>query len=272
VTGAVVPADVTTSPGRFRNAAQYYTAGRPRYPALLARRVAEHVGGLAGARVLDLGTGPGFLAIDFSCLAGDVIGVDPEPAMLEEARRNAAADGAAVRFVAGRAETLEPSLAPVRLVTMGRSFHWMDRARTLSVLDLLVEPGGAVALFGDTHPTVPQNAWHVAFAAVCTRYSAHDPAAKQCVREARDHHDAALLESAFGHLERVSVLERRDTRLERFVDRALSYSTVWAGADAPQAGLEDAVREALAPFAVDGVIVEIIEGRATIARRPGEVG
>ena len=63
-------------PGRFRDLANFYTTGRPTYPRLLARRVADLIGLDGSQTVLDLGTGPGFLAIDFHPFAGKVIGVD----------------------------------------------------------------------------------------------------------------------------------------------------------------------------------------------------
>ncbi len=72
-------------PGRFRDLADYYTTGRPTYPRLLARRVAYLMGLDATERVLDLGTGPGFLALDFRPFAAEVLAVDPEPAMLRVA-------------------------------------------------------------------------------------------------------------------------------------------------------------------------------------------
>jgi ubiquinone/menaquinone biosynthesis C-methylase UbiE len=48
----------------------------------LIRRVADVVGLREDHRVLDLGRGPGQLAIGFGYFAGEVIGVDPEPRML----------------------------------------------------------------------------------------------------------------------------------------------------------------------------------------------
>lgn len=47
----------------------------------------------------------------------------------------------------------DPGLAlpgPVRLATMGRSFHWMDREATLDRLSSMLEPGGGVAILGDS--------------------------------------------------------------------------------------------------------------------------
>ena len=69
----------------------------------------------------------------------------------------------------------------------------------------------------------------------------------------------------------IAVLERRNTPVERFVDRALSLATTWGGrVDRPPEGLADDVRRALLPHADDGVVREVVEGRATIAWRPGE--
>ena len=64
-------------PERFKVASQFYTTGRPTYPPLLSRRVAALVGVGKLDSVLDLGTGPGFLAIDFAPLAKTVTAVDP---------------------------------------------------------------------------------------------------------------------------------------------------------------------------------------------------
>src|SRR5450432_1316770 len=69
-------------PERFKIASQFYTTGRPTYPKLLSRRVAAAVGIGSADSVLDLGTGPGFLAIDFAPLVRSVTALDPAPEML----------------------------------------------------------------------------------------------------------------------------------------------------------------------------------------------
>ena len=113
-------------PDRFREASRYYTTGRPKYPKLLARRVAELVG-LAGENVLDLGTGPGFLAIDFASLANTVTAIDPSPEMLAAASRNAERARVQIKLVHGSSYELGSHLGRFKLVTIGRAFHWMDR-------------------------------------------------------------------------------------------------------------------------------------------------
>lgn len=53
-------------PHRFKSAAEYYVRGRLSYPPALISRVASLTGLTAQDRVLDLGCGPGFLAVAFA--------------------------------------------------------------------------------------------------------------------------------------------------------------------------------------------------------------
>jgi SAM-dependent methyltransferase len=257
-------------PDRFKDASRYYTSGRPTYPRLLAPRVAMLVGLTAEDDVLDLGTGPGFLAIDFAPLAKVVVGVDPSADMLAEAARNAAEAGVDIRLVPGSSYELEPRLGRFKLVTIGRAFHWMDREATLKALDPLVVAGGAVALLRTAQPEVPTNAWHKEFRSVIDRYTGDDFAAR---RAAQLEQEGLLLRSAFDHLERFAVLEPRRTPVETFVDRALSFSTTWhAGAGSPEADLPAEIRKVMAPYAdAEGLVAEIVEGQALIARRSGDL-
>ncbi|MDR3529238.1 MAG: class I SAM-dependent methyltransferase [Rhodopila sp.] len=257
-------------PGRFRELAGFYTTGRPTYPRLLARRVADLVGLDGSQTVLDLGTGPGFLALDFHPFGGKVIGVDPEPEMLRAAQRNAAKAGAEIAFVLGSSNDLGPQFGRLHLVTIGRAFHWMDRPRTLEALDALIEPTGGVALFQESYPVVPVNDWHASFQAILDHYGAEDPARDRT--HGNKNHEVVLLNSAFSHLERIAVLEQRRTSIEHLVDRSLSYARAWQGR--PDSRLKDMaleVRDALTPYAKDGMVPEVLEGTALIARRPAAV-
>lgn len=66
---------------------------------LLVELVLQHA--LPGARVLDLGTGSGAIAVSAACARADlaVTAIDVSPAALAVARRNAARNGAAVEFM-----------------------------------------------------------------------------------------------------------------------------------------------------------------------------
>jgi len=150
---------VPFEPRRFRTAAEYYLRGRLSYPDALINRVISVTGLAPHHSVLDLGCGPGLLAAAFAPHVQKVIGIDPEPAMLEAAAVYARGKEVEVTFQLGSSYDLEKLTGTFHLVTMGRSFHWMDRAATLEALDRIVEPDGAVALFKDSHLEVPQNQW-----------------------------------------------------------------------------------------------------------------
>lgn len=259
---------INLSHDRFQKAASFYRQGRPYYPQLLIKRIAELVALEPVHRVLDLGTGPGFLALDFAAYAGEVVGLDPSPEMLEVAAENARRTGSDVTFIQGSSSDLGPDFGTFHLVTIGRAFHWMDRMATLQTLDALLDSAGAVALFSEIYPNVPGNSWHQDFEAICAKYIEADPIQSQILLSANQN-DAVLLSSAFRAVERVSVLERRATPLERFVDRVLSYGGIWT---AERESLIDAVtaevHRGLARYATDGIIHEIVEGVAVVARRP----
>jgi SAM-dependent methyltransferase len=259
---------ISPSRDRFQNAARYYRQGRPNYPWLLIKRVVELVDLQPSQRVLDLGTGPGFLALDFARYAGEVVGVDPSSEMLKVAAENAQQTGTNVTFIQGSSSDLGPDFGTFHLVTIGRAFHWMDRVATLQALDVLLDPTGAVALFSESYPNVPENHWYADFDAIRAKYMDADPTLSQILLNVNQN-DAVLLSSAFGAVERISVLERRATPLERFVDRVLSYGAIWCTEHEPLIDEVTAeVYRELARYARDGIIHEIVEGIAVIARRP----
>jgi hypothetical protein len=144
----------------------------------------------------------------------------------------------------------------------------MDRPETLRRLDHPVEPGGAVVLFGDDHPDVPDNRWLPAFTRMIDRSAEGDTA--RAARKAPGwlRHEAILLDSPFAHLERVSVIERRQTPLGRFADRALSLSSVsWERIGRRADDLAREVLETMAAVAREGTVTEVVESEALIARR-----
>jgi SAM-dependent methyltransferase len=87
------------------------------------------------------------LAVQLAPMFETVIGIDPEPAMLAEASRHAAAHDVKAAWIEARAEDLATlELPAARLVTFGQSLHWTDRERVLPAVYELLQPGGAVAL------------------------------------------------------------------------------------------------------------------------------
>jgi SAM-dependent methyltransferase len=252
-------------PRRFQTAAAHYLAGRPAYAPRLIERVVELCSLGAADRILDLGCGPGQLAIALAPFVGSVLGVDPEPEMLRIAYGSAPAN---VRWRAGSSYDLAADWGGFRAVVMGRSFHWMDRADTLRRLEDMIEPDGAVVLFKDSHPQVPENTLRREFRALLEK---HAPASAKSGPSAPGWvpHITLLLDSTFNQLEEISVIDRREVAAEVLIDRAFSMSSTARSRLGEQAdALESDIRELTARLAPSGWFTEVVATTALIARRP----
>src|ERR1700733_1282919 len=106
--------------GRFASTVAYYESARPPYGAAFFAAVAEQLGFDRSQRLLDVGAGPGILSVGFAPYCREVVGVDPEPGMVEAARAGAKRARVAVRFIEGRFEDVAPKLGAFDIVTIGR--------------------------------------------------------------------------------------------------------------------------------------------------------
>lgn len=257
------------SESRFRTAVAYYDRYRLDYPQRLLARVRDLAGLETGDRVLDLGTGTGMLATGFAKLGMAVTAMDPEPDMLTAAAERGRAAGVKVDLVAGGWADLRPGMGPYHLVTMGRSFHWMDRVATLAMLDRIVAPGGGVALFHDAHPPVEENAWFKTLCAVQDRFGRR---AAPHIAERRGGHrryEPFLFASAFTQLDGLSVTIRRPLTVDDILGRAFSMSV--SSHDALGARTEEfaaTLSQALRELSPDGTFIEVAELVGLLARRP----
>jgi SAM-dependent methyltransferase len=131
----------------YATAAAHYLRGRPPYSAELPDLLQGELGLDATGTLIDVGCGPGVLAVQLAPLFETVIGIDPEPEMLRQARRHAAANEVTATWIRARAEDLAALDLPAgRLVTFGQSIHWTDRRSVLAMVHDLLVVGGAVAL------------------------------------------------------------------------------------------------------------------------------
>jgi len=132
----------------FEGCAPYYEQGRPPYALELADALRDALGLDGRGRLLDVGCGPGKVALLVAHLFEEVVGLDPDRGMIAEAERLAAARGIAnARFVRERAEALPAGLGTFRIATFAASFHWMDRPRVASaVRDMLGRDGAVVQI------------------------------------------------------------------------------------------------------------------------------
>jgi SAM-dependent methyltransferase len=259
----------TYEPRRFRTTVPYYARYRLAYPRALVDRVIGILDMAPGDPVMDLGCGPGPLAILFAQAGMTVTAIDPEPDMLEAARAAAEEAGVAIDLRQGSSFDMPPGIGPFKLVTMGRSFHWMDREATLTALDSLVTPDGAVALFHDEHPATAENAWRRVLHDVANNYGRGE---SHHVKDRNSggyrKHESVLFDSVFNRLEHAGIFLRRELTADDIVGLAYSLSTTAPqklGDRAP--AFEAELRGELAKLSPDGKFTEIAEMLALVARR-----
>jgi len=145
-------------PTIYRCSAAYYAQGRPPYSRALVPALAAEVGLDGSGRLLDVGCGPGVLAIALADCFAEAIALDPDAEMLAEGARRAMHAGIAnIRWVQVLAEDIPAlDLGRFKLVTFGQSFHWTDRERVAEAVYEILEPGGALALIAHVHAGRPE--------------------------------------------------------------------------------------------------------------------
>ncbi|ATL30917.1 class I SAM-dependent methyltransferase [Streptomyces formicae] len=155
----------------FSGAAAHYRRGRLPYAPGLADALTEALALDGRGRLLDVGCGPGTVALPLAHSFTEVVGVDPDSGMLTEAARDAATAGVTdrTRWVRIRAEELPAGLGTFTVATFAQSFHWMDRDLVAATVRDMLRPGGALVHISDLktedlsvvglpHPAVPQEA------------------------------------------------------------------------------------------------------------------
>ncbi len=249
-------------PDRFQSTIPFYLDHRPRYPRALIAEIIRRGGVTEQDRVLDLGCGPGFVALELAAQGmRGVLGLDPDPAMLDAARVEAERAGVAVQFSLGSSYDLSPAMGALKLVTMGRSFHWMDRVATLAALDEIIMPEGAIVFLTDMPEPAQENRWKgimkdVQYAFSGTFSVNSRPRA------------AILLNSAFSQLERYAIIDRYPMTIDMIVGRAFTLLESSPKTLGDRMGAFEAeLRSRLLDLSPTGEFTEVVEFSALFARR-----
>ena len=142
----------------FGRTAREYELGRPGWPEELLDRVVGAIGLGPDAEVLDLGAGTGKLTRLLVPRFMRVLAVEPDDAMravLEEIVPGAESS-------AGSAEAIPVADGEVDAAFSGEAFHWFASPETVTELERVLRPGGALAIFWniflEDSPALPDEA------------------------------------------------------------------------------------------------------------------
>ncbi len=250
--------------GRFASTTPYYRHCREPYSAEFFRQVARALHLDGSQALIDLGCGPGLLALGFAPFVRRLVGVDPEPAMIVTAKDEAAAAGVAIELIESRTEDMPAGLGPFDVATFGRSLHWMTPAPTLAVLNRIVSPGGSIVICRASAAEGPANPWLAGYDEF-----------RHCVSPEKDRQrygtDAVsfFAGSTFSLTENLTLQSRQTISVETLVGRLFSMSNTspeLLGSKTDQVASE--LRKLLSPFFVaNETIEETVESNALIFAR-----
>ncbi len=248
--------------GRFDSTAPYYVRYREPYPPSFFREVAVRQRLLGRERLIDIGCGPGLLAIGFAPFVRSSVGVDVETEMLEAARVEAARAGVHVELMQARIEDLPAGVGVFQVVTIGRALHWFDRDAALAVLERIVAENGWIAICGTRAFGTAIDGLDGKFHEIRRAWSTNPD--ETCYHI---DYDEWFRGSRFRKVEDVEVSETHQVTIPDLIGRALSMSTT-----SPQVlgdrrpAFEAAMREALEPLSTSGVFDEQVTALAMILR------
>jgi len=131
------------SRSRFSEVADDYARYRPGYPAAAIDWILGATGAKRGATAVDIGCGTGILSRLLAARGLDVIGIEPNEAMLAHAQKAGGAN-----YLRGDSSATGLPDASADLAVAGQAFHWFDLDRTSAELGrILRPPRRAVALW-----------------------------------------------------------------------------------------------------------------------------
>lgn len=245
--------------GRFEAPVEFYQYREP-YPAAFFENVAARLALSSGTRLLDVGCGPGNLAIGFAPFVGSSTAIDPEPGMLRAARASAAEANVEIKFLETTIEEFDFAAGSFDFAAIGRALHWLDRDLALAVLERVVTPDGCIAVCGSTPSEAPMNTWVSKFKEVRKAWASQPDESRYKIDM-----DAWFAASRFRRIDEIVVHHRHNATMAELVRRALSFSTTSpavVGERRPQ--FEAEVKAAIEPFAQDGILEEEVIAKATI--------
>jgi len=250
--------------GRFATTAALYEQFRPPYSPEFFRAVVERLRLGKQHALIDLGTGPGLLALGFAPYVGRIVGVDPEPAMLEVAARAAARAGSGLALIESTAEALPREVGSFDVVTIGRALHWMDRYLIGPLLQWLVAPGGVVLICSARSATDGRNVWLDAYSEARRYWSGTTERTNY-----RPDLAAILADTRFRIGETIAVEGSHELTASDLAHRVLtlSGSSPAVLSDKADAMLHD-VEQRLLPFSRAGSLREVVIANADVAIAP----
>lgn len=185
----------------FQGTSDYFAKYRPVYPSGVIRRLVKRFQLDGTGCLLDLGSGTGQLTYRYADWFESIIGLDTQPEMIEVSKR--LSEELRIPNIEWVQEKAEDFLAgnsqrSFQLVTMAKSFHWMDREEVLHLLFPMVTPGGGIAIIDDYEESPILEPWQQTMQAVVGKwYGSQRRAGATTFKSLEKYHEKVVEASKF---------------------------------------------------------------------------
>lgn len=259
----------------FKSKAKYYAKYRAKYPQEFFDRIKEVFNLDGTGRLLDMGCGTGQIAIPFSNQFEEVVGIDSEQDMIDEAvLEGKDAEVTNIKWLCEKAENID-KLGTFKLITIGKAFHWMQQEIVLEKAYEVLEKGGGIVIVG-SQATVRDDGWReyrdkwkeIRKEVVKKYLGERRLAGETFFTEPKARIPEQLLKSSFGDFEKWVYEGTRELSLDEVINEG--YSTSYLSRELLGENIskfEEDLRTALLEYSPEGKFLDNIILEAFIARK-----
>lgn len=206
---------------RYNGLAELYDEFRPGYPPSLINELIRLSNLKAGNRVLDIGCGTGQLAFPLAEKGFKVTAIDLEQDMITLCQNKD--KNHLINWICGKAEDVLSDQDFYSLVTMGRSFHWMDRSSILELVWHILTPDGVCSVIWDEFkPDTNKNEWSIRMKELAAHYAGYKAESEEKTSFLK--HEEIIAQSKFGSYQKTQLDHSRSYTVEQVLGHYLSFS------------------------------------------------
>lgn len=230
-------------------------AHRPAYPPELYAALLALAPRLT--RVLDLGCGPGKIARAIAANVGQVVAVDPSPAMLEAGQGFDLLEAGDIIWIQSSAEDLSFAARSFDLAIVGAAIHWMEPSVVFPKLAEWLGQGGRLAIVDGDEPS--KAPWLGSYQQVIRRWVERQGG----VWDGDAHRALMSAHAAWFDVQGEATFETQVVQpIDDFIEAQHSRAT-WARArmGAAAAEFDEDIRAVLSPWARAGRIAFEVQSR-----------
>lgn len=159
----------------FGGTHEYYAKYRPSIPQEVIDIIVDWFSLKLEDRILDLGCGTGQVALAMEGKCAEIVCLDIDPEMLNQAKIVLQDINSESRFTwinrgAEELSLIKDELGVFKAVTISRAFHWMNQEQVLSDIDDLISDDGGIAILGDKSFWSDREEWQRVIKSVIQKY------------------------------------------------------------------------------------------------------